>query len=73
MVCLSVPWDGRSVNYNILLLHGSNDSVGLAPRVLFAHLPHSPSNAVTHLTAARGFKAKAIRTPNPLLYESMPT
>ena len=30
----------------------------LAPRRIFAHLPHDPSNAVTHLTAARGFQAK---------------
>ena len=37
---------------------GPNDSLALAPRRIFAHLPYDPSNAVTHLTAARGFQAK---------------
>ncbi|KAL1518812.1 hypothetical protein AB1Y20_003091 [Prymnesium parvum] len=55
---VTVPWDSRSTRYAILPLHGANDSVALAPRALFAHLPYDPRNAVTHLTAARGFKAK---------------
>ena len=53
-----IPWDSRSTRYAILPLDGSNDSVALAPRAIFAHLPYSPANAVTHLTAARGFHAK---------------
>ena len=39
-------------------MHASNDSIALAPRVLFAHLPFTPDAAITHLTAARGFHAK---------------
>ena len=37
---------------------GENDTIAMAPRALFAHLPYSPHNAVTHLTAARGFSSK---------------
>ena len=36
----------------------ASDSLAVAPRALFAHLPYSPDNAMTHLTAARGFNAK---------------
>lgn len=43
--------------YNILPI-GPTDAVALAPRALFAHLPYAEANAVTHLTAARGFRAK---------------
>jgi len=57
---VAVPWarDGeRTARYTMLPI-ADNDSVALAPRALFAHLPFAHSNAITHLTAARGFKAK---------------
>ncbi len=37
------------------------ETLAFAPRALFAHLPHSSANAITHLTAARGFRAKVSR------------
>lgn len=42
-------------------LGSSSDLVGIAPRALFALMPYSDLNAVTHLTAARGFSAKKAR------------
>lgn len=45
------------LRYNVFPL-GQNDSVALAPRTLFAHLPFLPTSAITHLTAARGFANK---------------
>eukprot|EP00966_Prymnesium_polylepis_P178125 4124918-Prymnesium_polylepis.1 len=40
-----IPWDRRSTRYSILPLDGANDSVALAPRALFAHLPFAEANA----------------------------
>ena len=58
------PWDppsmkGRRIRYMTLPIEGTNgDSVALAPRTLFGHLPYSPASAIIHLTAARGFNTK---------------
>ena len=59
---LLVPWQSRSeqgsgYKYKYYPI-GSSDSVAIAPRILFAHLPFSAANAMTHLTAARGFRSK---------------
>jgi len=56
------PWAGAvgtssRASYVRLPIRGG-DAVALAPRSLFAHLPYSAGNAITHLTAARGFAAK---------------
>mmetsp|Transcript_7043 Transcript_7043/g.14788 ORF Transcript_7043/g.14788 Transcript_7043/m.14788 type:complete len:220 (-) Transcript_7043:196-855(-) len=55
-----IPWTPkRKYTYPSYPLAGTgNDSVAIAPRVLFAHLPFEPHNAMTHLTGARGFRAK---------------
>mmetsp|Transcript_34756 Transcript_34756/g.87332 ORF Transcript_34756/g.87332 Transcript_34756/m.87332 type:complete len:289 (-) Transcript_34756:281-1147(-) len=67
---LTVPWAADAASneaatkrrgrhrYQRFALAGSNDSVAIAPRVVFAHLPFDGANAMTHLTAARGFRAK---------------
>jgi len=58
---LQVPWlnaTQRLVGYSRWALPPSNDSFAIAPQRIFSHLPFRPDNAVTHLTAARGFKAK---------------
>ena len=47
----------RRTRYIVLPI-GDNDGVALAPRALFAHLPYTPHAAITHLTAARGYRAK---------------
>jgi hypothetical protein len=60
------PWQEGTftTRYKVLPISGdltsSNfaDGVGLAPALLFKHLPYSRASAITHLTAARGFKAK---------------
>eukprot|EP00908_Phaeocystis_cordata_P012363 Transcript_23345.p2 GENE.Transcript_23345~~Transcript_23345.p2 ORF type:complete len:286 (+),score=63.22 Transcript_23345:761-1618(+) len=54
------PWiqdPGVRVGYRLLPI-SDDDAVALAPRFLFAHLPYTVNAAITHLTAARGFKAK---------------
>jgi hypothetical protein len=54
-----VPWDnGATSDFSRWLLPPSNDSFAIAPRRLFAMMPYSANNAVTHLTKARGFQAK---------------
>jgi len=61
MTNLRVPWLNATqprISYCRWALPPSDDSFAIAPRTLFALLPFSPENAVTHLTAARGFKAK---------------
>ena len=59
---VAIPWAaaaaGPTSSRYITLPVGGDDSVALAPRVLFAHLPFAPGSAITHLTAARGFHAK---------------
>eukprot|EP00962_Isochrysis_galbana_P013075 scaffold3739_cov207-Isochrysis_galbana.AAC.1 len=58
-VSVVVPWaSGERTDYSHWLLPPSNDSFAIAPRRLFALIPYSPKNAVTHLTATRGFNAK---------------
>eukprot|EP00316_Scyphosphaera_apsteinii_P017238 CAMPEP_0119341254 /NCGR_PEP_ID=MMETSP1333-20130426/101963_1 /TAXON_ID=418940 /ORGANISM="Scyphosphaera apsteinii, Strain RCC1455" /LENGTH=184 /DNA_ID=CAMNT_0007353177 /DNA_START=24 /DNA_END=574 /DNA_ORIENTATION=+ len=52
-----VPWQegiNNPTQYMTLPI-SKDDSVALAPRCLFAHLPFSTANAITHLTSARGF------------------
>ena len=56
----TIPWDAngaRRIRYTTLPI-GEGDSVAFAPRALFAHLPFTPTSAIIHLTAARGFGAK---------------
>lgn len=54
-----VPWgSGTTADFSHWLLPPSEDSFAIAPRRLFALMPYSSANAVTHLTASRGFKAK---------------
>ena len=76
----TVPWGetsgtmqtGRRVRYITLpFKYGDGDGLALAPRALFAHMPFTPTAAITHLTAARGFNAKVsalrrIKMWNPL-------
>ena len=60
------PWQEGTgtTRYKVLPIAGELtspdfvDGVALAPAVLFKHLPYSRASAITHLTAARGFKAK---------------
>lgn len=52
------PRLSRAADRYITLPIGEGDSVALAPRILFAHLPYQEISAITHLTAARGFSAK---------------
>ena len=60
------PWQEGSgtTRYKVLPISGDltsphfDDGVALAPALLFKHLPYSSASAITHLTAARGFKAK---------------
>ena len=68
-----VPWGeangemrkGRRVRYITLpFKYGDGDGLALAPRALFAHMPFTPTAAITHLTAARGFNAK-VRVGDP--------
>ena len=56
---VEIPWEpARTTTRYAKLPIGDGDFFALAPRTLFAHLPFTPSSAITHLTAARGFAAK---------------